>query len=115
MNDKSYVNWSEMSDSMLVKVIGAFVKHHRLQQNTTQGELAHAAGVSRSTLSLMEKGEAITVPTLIQVLRVLDLLYVMDAFKVIEEISPLALAKQKQHQRKRARKIDVTTNKKSDW
>lgn len=115
MNDIQYINWFEMSDPALLKVIGAFVKHHRLQQNKKQEELAQAAGISRSTLSLLEKGETVTVSTLIQVLRVLGLLNIMEGFRIHEEVSPLALAKQDLHKRKRARNIETTNNKKSDW
>ncbi len=91
-----------MSDKALVGQIGDFVKHHRMDQNKTQEVLANAAGISRSTLSLLEQGETVTVATLIQVLRVLDQLQVMDSFEVQETISPLALAKLEREKRKRA-------------
>jgi transcriptional regulator with XRE-family HTH domain len=103
MTDKSYQNWPAYSDQALAAHIGTFVKHHRLQQNNTQEALSHAAGISRSTLSLLERGQTVTVATLIQVLRVLDQLHVMEAFQVHVLISPLALAKAEQAKRKRAR------------
>ena len=102
MTDISFVNWVSMSDEALAAHIGSFVKHHRLLQNKTQEVLANAAGISRSTLSLLERGEAVTLATLIQVLRVLDKLDVMDAFAVQQQISPLALAKMDEEKRKRA-------------
>lgn len=104
-----------MSDYALAQTIGAFVKHHRLVQNKTQKEAAIAANISRSTLSLLEKGEAVTIPTLLQVLRVLDLLYIMDIFKIQEQISPIELAKLDQQKRQRARNSDNDTNKQTDW
>lgn len=91
-----------MSDKALVGQIGDFVKHHRMDQNKTQEVLANAAGISRSTLSLLEQGETVTLATLIQVLRVLDQLQVMDAFVVQQTVSPLALAKLARDKRKRA-------------
>lgn len=115
MNDKPYTNWIAMSDTALAQNIGAFIKHHRLSQNKTQNDVAGAANISRSTLSLLEKGETITVPTLIQVLRVLDLLYIMEVFKIQEQISPIELAKLDQQKRQRARSSDNDSNKKSDW
>ena len=115
MNDKQYIDWVSMSDAALAQTIGTFVKHHRLAQNKTQEEVANAANISRSTLSLLEKGEAVTIPTLLQVLRVLDLLYIMNSFKIQEEISPLELAKQEQQKRQRARNTDNHNNKQSDW
>ncbi len=103
MNDISYNDWISMSDKALTGHIGAFVKHHRIEQNKTQDELARAAGISRSTLSLLERGETVTVSTLIQVLRVLDQLHVLNSFEVKETISPLALARLQKEKRQRAR------------
>lgn len=102
MTDISYKNWNSMSDNAIVQQIGAFVKHHRMEQNKTQDILANAAGISRSTLSLLERGETVTLATLIQVLRVLDVLHIMDAFVIQQTISPLALAKIEKDKRKRA-------------
>jgi len=104
-----------MSDKALAEHIGAFVKHHRLEQNKTQDVLAHAAGISRSTLSLLERGETVTLATLIQVLRVLDQLHVMEAFVVQKTVSPLALAKIEQGKRKRARGKKNKDTEKNDW
>ena len=103
MTDKSFNEWASMSDKTLAKHVGTFVRHHRIEQNKTQDELATAAGISRSTLSLLERGETVTVTTLIQVLRVLDQLSVLSAFEVKETISPLALAKLQKEKRQRAR------------
>ena len=104
MTDKSSNEWVSMSDKALMEHIGVFVRYHRLEQNKTQNELATAAGISRSTLSLLERGETVTINTLIQVLRVLDKLHVMSAFEVIETLSPLALARLQKEKRQRARK-----------
>jgi len=82
MNEKAYKLWHSMTDRALAAHIGAFIKHHRLEQNKTQDTLSYEAGISRSTLSLLERGETVTLSTLIQVLRVLDQLQVMDAFDV---------------------------------
>lgn len=95
-------NWSSMSDKALADHIGAFIRYHRLDQNKTQDDLAAAAGISRSTLSLLERGETVTLATLIQVLRVLDQLEVMSTFNVNESLSPLALAKLQKEKRQRA-------------
>ena len=104
-----------MSDRALASRIGVFVKHHRLEQNKTQEALSHEAGISRSTLSLLERGETVTLATLLQVLRVLDQLQVMDAFVVEPRISPLALAKAEQEMRKRARNAPKQDPERSDW
>ncbi len=102
MTNNSTGNWDSMSDTALLEHIGAFVKHHRMEQNKTQDILANAAGISRSTLSLLERGEPVTFATLLQVLRVLDQLNIMEAFTIQQTVSPLALAKLEQSKRKRA-------------
>lgn len=102
MTDISYINWNSMNDKTLAEHIGAFVKYHRMEQNRTQDAIANDAGISRSTLSLLERGETVTIATLIQVLRVLDLLYIMEVFRVQQTVSPLLLAKMEKTRRKRA-------------
>jgi len=92
-----------MNDMALAKHIGHFIRHQRLEQNKTQDLVAAEAGISRSTLSLLERGGAVTIATFLRVLRVLGQLQVMVAFEVHQRISPLALAKAEQDQRKRAR------------
>ena len=115
MTDKSFSNWPAMSDKALAGQIGTFVRHHRLEQNKTQDTLAHEAGISRSTLSLLERGKTVTLATLIQVLRVLDQLQVMDAFVVEERISPLMLAKIQNEKRQRARGKQARDTTEPDW
>lgn len=104
MTDKSYSNWSLMTDDALTRHIGGFIRHHRLEQNISQEELARQAAISRSTLSLLESGKTVTLATLIRVLRVLGLLRVMEIFTFEKVISPLALARMEQKTRKRAKK-----------
>lgn len=115
MTDISYTNWISMSDKALAEQIGAFIKHHRLVQNKTQESLAQAAGISRSTLSLLERGETVTLATLIQVLRVLDLLSIMDVFEIPKTISPLAMAKIEKEKRQRARGANKRDSNLSNW
>ena len=122
MMDISNNNWLAMSDGTLVATIGVFVKHHRLLQNKTQQQLATEAGINRSTITQIEKGGKITLQSLLQVLRVLNLLYIMDVFKVQQQISPLQLAKLEHNKRQRvrnnlpaARKENNSNDNKSDW
>jgi transcriptional regulator with XRE-family HTH domain len=103
MTDLSYNNWYVMTDKALTKQIGAFVKHHRMEQNKTQDAFANAAGISRSTLSLLERGETVSLDTLIRVLRMLKQLHIFEAFVIHNTISPLLLAKIELNKRKRAR------------
>ena len=95
--------WAQLSDAAIVKQVGAYLKHVRLQQNKTQAQLAEIAGLNRWTISQIEQGESVTLTSLIQILRALDSLHVLANFEVPNEISPLAYAKFKKQQRQRAR------------
>lgn len=117
MNDKSNIDRSSMTDKALIEFIGAFLRHHRLNQNRSQEEIANAAGLSRSTVSLLERGENTSLSSLIQVLRVLDLLHVMEVFEVKNEISPVEYARLQKDKRKRARNVlrDSDSEKELEW
>lgn len=115
MSEKSYKDWYSLSDQAVIRRLGEFISYHRLQQNKTQQELAKEAGISRSTLSLLERGETVTLSTFIQVLRVLGLLEHLNAFQVEQIISPIELAKKEQQKRKRASGKKSSETWESDW
>lgn len=115
MNDISYKDWYAMSDQAVIKELSEFVKRHRLAQNKTQEDLSTAAGISRSTLSLLERGETVTLGTFIQVLRALELLDHLETFRFEETISPIELAKKEQQKRKRASGKSSSETNESEW
>jgi transcriptional regulator with XRE-family HTH domain len=90
------------SDNAIIKSIGAFVKHHRLEQNITQSQLSSDAMINRSTLSDIEHGRRCNLITLIQVLRSLNQLHVLEAFQIQPQVSPLKLAEMEMKRRQRA-------------
>jgi len=102
MNDMSVNTWKAKSDKGIMRDIGKFIQTERLKQNITQSKVASSAGISRSTLSLLERGETVRMDSFIQVLRVLGVLHVLDVFTIKDEISPIAYAKLKKKQRKKA-------------
>lgn len=106
MNDLSYKNWLDFSDLALVQQIGCFVKHQRRIMKLSQQELSQKAGISRSTLSLLERGESVNLLSLIQVLRTIDQLqHFMSAFEIQELISPMNLLKEA---KKSKRKFEIS-------
>ena len=114
--DKTDIKWKAMSDSAIMRIIGAFIKHNRLEQNKTQNQLAEEAGINRTTLVDFEKGMRSNIITFIQLLRALNLLHVMEQFKITQQVSPIQLAEMEQAKRKRASKTKKTTKKsKSNW
>lgn len=102
------MDYNQLSDLAVLQKLGDFVKHHRMAQNKSQEQLSHTAGISRSTLSLLERGEKVNLITLIQVLRVLDQLQWLEAFEVKKTISPIEYIKlQKKYERQRVRNSDM--------
>ncbi len=110
-------NWYSMSDPAIVTELGAYLKQIRLQQNLTQEQLAAKAGLSRSAISEMENGKAATsLITIIQVLRALQQLHLLDNWKVAGQISPLLMAKIAGNERLRASGTALKKNKEeSEW
>jgi transcriptional regulator with XRE-family HTH domain len=116
MTDKNFINIYKMSDDAIIHSIGDFVRHHRLQQNITQKDLADKAGINRTTLSDMELGRRCQLVTLIQVLRILNKLHVFESFEVKQQISPIKLAEMEMKKRQKASgQSNDSKTKKSDW
>lgn len=106
------------TDLGYLAVIGGFVSQKRKERRRTQEDVALAAGINRSTVQKIERGESVNLLSLIQVLRVLEQLHVLDPFLHQEVISPLKLAAMEHHEIIRVRKkksVPRGNNKKSDW
>ena len=111
-------NMMATSDTALMQTLGSYIKHHRLQQNKTQSQLAGEAGIVRSTLSLFERGQNTSLLVFIQLLRALKLLNLLHEFRIQQQISPLQLAKLEHTKKSRARRTGTDAKKttaKSDW
>ena len=116
MTDLSDNNWVALSDKAIMELMGDFIRQQRLQQNKTQMQLAKEAGIARSTLALVEKGENTLIIVFIQLLRALNLLHMLKLFQFKQQISPLQLAKLEQSKRQRAKKsVKKTSKPKSSW
>ncbi len=109
------INWISMNDKSIIKFIGNYIKQQRLAQNKTQKSVAEHAGVNRWTISQIENGDAISLTSLIQILRALDLLNIFDAFKIETQISPIQLAKLEKQKRQRARNTNTNAKNNSEW
>lgn len=105
-------------ETKILNNLAEFVRQHRLKKNITQEQLANEAGINRWTVSKFEKGESVSLHIFIQILRVLDLLHMFDAFEITEETSPLKQRVVKLPVRKRARNaqaVNEVDNEVSDW
>ena len=116
MKEFSTIELKRMTDDMIIKAIGEYIRSVRLERNLTQEQLGDRSGVHRTTIRDLELGKRSTLLTLIQVLRSLDQLQSLKNFKVSKELSPLELAKLEINERKRASgsKSDQKP-KTSDW
>ena len=103
MLENTNTDWASMTDNAIIKAIGIYIKHQRLEQNKTQAQVAKEAGINRWTLSQIENGGSVTLATLVQILRVLDLLHLLDIFTIKEKISPIEYARLREKQKKRSR------------
>ena len=103
MMENSNIYWYAMSDKAILGVLGTFLKETRLQQNKKQQEVALSAGISRSTLIVLENGGGGSLLTLIEVMRTLEQLHLLSNFVLKRQISPLQLAKLEQSKRQRSR------------
>ena len=118
MSSISYINWGAMSDKAIMEKLGIALKKHRMEKGMTQSEVADEAGISRSTLSLLERGETVTISTLVRILRVLDQLQILSSFIPEEPFSPMQIALQERKERYRVRKKKGDANDdeyRSEW
>ena len=110
------IEWLAMSDKSIISLIGEYIKDQRLMQNKTQANIAENAGINRWTMSKIENGEPISLLSLIQILRALDLLEVLSVFKTQIQLSPLELAKLEKQKRQRANtEHGRNKQKESEW
>ena len=116
MPGNKVMNWNNLSNPAILTEIGNRLKLIRLKKNITQDELSKISGLDRTTISQLENGRAATLLTLVQVLRALDKLDLLNVLPEEAEISPLEIAKLKKHSRKRASKKTGDKNKdESEW
>ena len=96
------MDWYALSDVAAVKAIGRNLQLIRLNQDISQQELAVQTGLSRLTISQVENGRPASTLTLVQLLRALGRLDVLEVLEESAAISPLEAARLERQQRQRA-------------
>ncbi len=81
------INGSTSTEATL-QVIGKRLLEQRLGAKLTQARLAQKAGVSKRTIERIESGSSVQLSTLIQVLRVFNLLEVFKTVFPEKSVSP---------------------------
>lgn len=102
------MDWNSMSDSAIVAELGKRIKKYRLSKRFTQQDIADRTGVSLFTIAQVEKGNAVSLVTIIAILRVLKLLANLDMLLPEVRVSPIEMLKLKGEVRKRIYKPRVS-------
>ncbi|MCU0327877.1 MAG: helix-turn-helix domain-containing protein [Chitinophagales bacterium] len=69
-----------------MKKIGSFIRYNRILQNKCQEDVYLEAGISKSTLSLLERGYNTSMQTIIKILKVLNVSDVLDSFHISDSV-----------------------------
>jgi transcriptional regulator with XRE-family HTH domain len=102
---ESNINLKAFPDAAILERLGAEVKRMRLEKNLSQAEVAERAGLDRTTVVKLEAGRAATLLTVVQVLRAIGRLDVLDAFHEEPRLTPMmALELEAKYERKRRKR-----------
>lgn len=81
-----------MNDEEILKKIGAKLKELRLEKNMKQKELSEKSGLSMFSISQIETGHNTSLLSLVQVLKALNNLDMLEPFLKEREVNPEMLA-----------------------
>ncbi|TVQ96647.1 MAG: XRE family transcriptional regulator [Deltaproteobacteria bacterium] len=90
------------NDDALLAEIGQRIQRQRLSLEWTQAELADHAGVSRSTVERLERGNSVTLSGFMRILRALELLPGFDQALPRPGPSPMEMLRNEGVPRRRA-------------
>ena len=105
------------SDKALLAIIGETIRKRRISAHLTQRQVAEQAHVALSAIGNIEKGRGCAFVTLLQILRTLNALDLLEPFYREEPISPRAVAQyEKKHPaRQRVRNKPTEIIPESEW
>ena len=93
-----------MSDIAVLKEIGAQIRQMRLNRNVSQAKLGAISGLSRKAISDIERNGRCSMMSIVQILRALEKLELLNIFSTEFLVSPIQIAKMYGRQRKKASK-----------
>ena len=103
MTQKSYVMISySMSNIAVLKEIGAQIRQMRLNQNISQEKLSEMSGLSRKAIGDIERNGKGTMMSIVQMLRALERMELLNLFSTEVLVSPLQVAKMYGKKRQKA-------------
>ena len=107
-------NWTDENTYRLLNIIGESVKTRRLQRNISQIELSKLSGISLNSITRFETGKGnITLYSLINILKVLDMTEALESVFSTNQITPSLMAKavRKSDVQKRVRRTKTKSDK----
>jgi transcriptional regulator with XRE-family HTH domain len=93
---------ASMSDEAVLQMLGARLERYRLNRDESQEEVGEATGLSRRSVYKVEKGQIVTLPVFIRLLRAYGLLDRLDELVPEPAVSPVALLETAGKTRRRA-------------
>jgi transcriptional regulator with XRE-family HTH domain len=95
------MDWYALTNSRIEHIIGQRIKQLRLDYNITQKELATKTGMSRVSISKIERGKGANLSSLIQIMRGLRVLENIEHLIPEQEISPIEMIRLKNKSKKK--------------
>ena len=104
MEEYTMAKYTPFSDNAVLTEFGKRIAGARLNNNWTQAELANKAGVSKSTLEHIEKGQSTQLLNMVKILRALG--FLSQFIGIVPELgpSPMELLMQSKNLQKNKRK-----------
>ncbi|MBY0422025.1 MAG: helix-turn-helix domain-containing protein [Parvularculaceae bacterium] len=96
-------------------MLGARLEQIRLSRNVSQRDVAAEAGISLRTMTRLEKGQGVSLDTLIRVLIALGLADRLETLLPDPAIRPMERARNKGRERQRARKKAPSGSAATPW
>lgn len=94
------MDWYSMTNDRIEEMVGERLKRIRLEYNITQSDLAKKTGLSRVSISKIERGMGVNLSSLIEIMRGLRVLENIDRLIPEQEVSPIEVIKLKNKTKK---------------
>lgn len=95
------MDWYSMTNARIEIEVGERLKKLRLEYNITQNDLAKKTGLSRVSISKIERGMGVNLSSLIQIMRGLRVLENIEHLIPEQEISPIEIIRLKNKTKKK--------------
>lgn len=95
------MDWYSLTNHRIEELLGERLKQQRLQYNLTQNELSVKTGISRVSISKIERGLGANLSSILEIMRALHILANIENLVPEQEISPIEIIKLKNKNKKK--------------